>query len=232
MPHDLRRPTPVGEYTEKGHSRPQAPPCRLGAPVIRGILRPGITTATSPRYKVLYLPLCVRRPQQIRFCSLYTGCSEIIEIQHCPNEVRDMVFQIYPFNPPAIVFSVTLTCSQICAKAQSYPRRCPQTVEQVKLFAIYLTKLFNKLPMAKRNTQSNMAVFWKYPTPRGHPWRNPDEAEKATQYTHPFIISRTTGPPLHAKNIVNPSGRSKISKGLSFSSNIPSAITANRKEII
>jgi len=72
-----------------------------------------------------------------------------MSIQHCPDEVLDMIFQLLPFQSPdkapATLLHTLLTCRRFCAIAKRHFIRvvCLESAERVNLFAAYLTKLTN-----------------------------------------------------------------------------------------
>ena len=70
-----------------------------------------------------------------------------MSIQHCPDEVLDMIFQLLPFQSPdkapTTLLPTLLTCRRFCAIAKYHLIRvvCLESVERVNLFAAYLTQL-------------------------------------------------------------------------------------------
>ena len=122
-----------------------------------------------------------------------------MSIQHCPDEVLDMIFELLPVQSPdrapAILLATILTCSRFYAVAKRYLTRvvCLQTALGVNLFAAYLTQLIDTgaygtalLPIA------HMAVFGPYRISREYISQNESDAsdaEKAAERILPFIIS-------------------------------------------
>jgi len=116
-----------------------------------------------------------------------------MSIQHCPDEVLDMIFQLLPFQSPDITLLPTLlTCRRFCAIAKRYLVRvvCLESAERVNLFAAYLTQLTNAgaygsalLPI------EHMAAFGNYQPTQGRPRQNESEAQRAAESILPFIIS-------------------------------------------
>ena len=121
-----------------------------------------------------------------------------MSIQHCPDEVLDMIFQLLPVQSPdkapAVLLPTILTCSRFYAVAKRHLTRvvCLQTALGVNLFAAYLTQLTGTgaygtalLPIA------HLAVFGPYQIPRGYSSqeKNASDAEKAAERILPFIIS-------------------------------------------
>jgi len=70
-----------------------------------------------------------------------------MSIQHCPDEVLDMIFQLLPFQSPdkapTTLLHTLLTCRRFCAIAKRHLIRvvCLESAERVNLFAAYLTQL-------------------------------------------------------------------------------------------
>jgi len=117
----------------------------------------------------------------------------IMSIQHCPDEILDMVFQLLPFQSPdkapAVLLPTILTCSRFCAIAKRHLTRvvCLQTAQSVNLFAAYLVHLTDTGAYGKTLLPiEHMAVFGKHQIPRG---RNASATENAAQCVLPFIIS-------------------------------------------
>src|SRR5258708_29185832 len=89
---------------------------------------------------------------------------------------------------------------RFCAIAKRHLIRiiCLPTAEKVNLFAAYLTQLIDTGTYGKaRLPIEHLAVFGKYQIPRGRPWRNISEAEKAAEHILPSIIS-TIAPTLRS----------------------------------
>jgi len=116
-----------------------------------------------------------------------------MSIQHCPDEVFDMIFQLLPFQSPdkapTTLLPTLLTCRRFCAIAKCHLIRvvCLESAERVNLFAAYLTQLTNAgaygrglLPI------EHMAAC-------GNPQENYgptiSEAQRAAELVLPFIIS-------------------------------------------
>ena len=119
-----------------------------------------------------------------------------MSIQHCPDEILDMIFQFLPIQSPdrapAALLSTMLTCSRFCSIAKCHLIRvvCLQTAQSVNLFSAYLAQLtytgaYGKalLPIV------HMAVFGKHRITLRHYSRMASETERAAERILPFIIS-------------------------------------------
>jgi len=119
-----------------------------------------------------------------------------MSIQHCPDEVLDMIFQFLPFQSPdkapTVLLATILTCSRFCAVAKRHLIRvvCLQTRQRVNLFAAYLVHLTDTGAYGKVLLPiEHMAVFGKDQLPGGRRWCDASPAEKAVECVLPFIIS-------------------------------------------
>ena len=120
----------------------------------------------------------------------------IMPIQHCPDEVLDMVFQLIPFDSPdkapATLLSTILTCSRFCAIAKRHLIRVVslQTAERVELFAAYLVQLTDTGAYGKALLPiEHMAAFGKYRFRQDLFWQDTLEPTTVTGCTLPLIIS-------------------------------------------
>jgi len=128
--------------------------------------------------------------------NLRMSSTPTMSIQHCPDEILDMIFQLLPFQSPdkapAVLLPTILTCSRFCAIAKRHLIRvvCLQTAQRVNLFAVYLVHLTDAGAYGKALLPiEHMAVFGKHQTPRGRFLRNASAAEKAAECVLRFIIS-------------------------------------------
>ena len=119
-----------------------------------------------------------------------------MSIQHCPDEVLDMFFQLLPFQSPdkapTTLLHTLLTCRRFCAIARRHLIRviCLESVERVNLFAAYLTQLTDAgaygsalLPL------EHLAACGNYVPWGSYYWPPESEAQRAAELILPFIIS-------------------------------------------
>ena len=130
-----------------------------------------------------------------------------MSIQHCPDEILDIIFQLLPVQSPdkapAVLLPTILTCSRFYAIAKCHLIRvvCLQTPHRVKLFAAYLTQLTDTGAYGKAVLPiAHMAVFGTYRISRGdYQWAT-REIERVAGRTLPFIIS-TAAPSLRSLTV-------------------------------
>ena len=119
-----------------------------------------------------------------------------MSIQHCPDEILDMIFQFLPIQSPdkapAVLLSTILTCSRFYAIAKCHLIRviCLQTVQSMALFAAYLTQLTNTGAYGKALLPIvHMAFFGKYRITQRHYSPTAYKTERELEGILSFIIS-------------------------------------------
>ena len=154
----------------------------------RRICRP--TTLTMRKRSAFYLVFTRTHKDKPRMSSAPT-----MSIQHCPDEILDMIFQLLPIQSPdkapAVLLPAILTCSRFCAIAKRHLIRvvCLQTAQRVDLFAAYLVHLTDTGAYGKALLPiEHMAVFGKHQIPRGLHYHDPSAVEMAVECVLPFII--------------------------------------------
>lgn len=119
-----------------------------------------------------------------------------MSIQHCPDEILDMIFQLLPVQSPdkapAALLPTILTCSRFYSIAKCHLIRivCLQTAQSVNLFAAYLAQLTDTGAYGKALLPiTHMAVFGEYRNQRGDWGKRVEETERLAERILPFIIS-------------------------------------------
>jgi len=132
-----------------------------------------------------------------------------MSLQHCPDEVLDMIFQLLlfqsPDKAPTTLLPTLLTCRRFCVIARRYLIRvvCLESAERVNLFAAYLTQLTNAGAYGRALLPiEHMAASGNYQPTRGCRRRRQTESEdqRAAESIIPFIIS-TAAPSLRSLTI-------------------------------
>ena len=110
-----------------------------------------------------------------------------MSIQHCPDEVLDMIFQLLPFqSPDTTLLPTLLTCRRFCAIAICHLTRvvCLESAERVNLFAAYLTQLINAGAYGSALLPIEHLAAFGNPQPTQY-----KSAHEAAESILPFIIS-------------------------------------------